>query len=153
LSSGATPDATDAAPSATTLDATAAPPSDAADASSQLDRTPPIDVRPNAPRHDAGVRAPRLDGREPADPPPRSDAGPARPTGTATLTIGASPWGNVLLDGKRIGQTPIEHLSVPAGRHVIEVIFAGEDPPRSQKYTVDLGDGDSKDLLADFTKP
>jgi hypothetical protein len=147
----------DSAPPAPTLDATAAPPNDATgpatDASLPPDRTPPIDVRPTPPRHDAGVRAARPDGRDSGDLSPRPDAGPARPTGTATLTIGANPWGNVLLDGKRIGRTPIEHLSVPAGHHVIEVIFAGEDPPRSQKYTVDLTDGDTKDVLADFTKP
>ena len=84
---------------------------------------------------------------------PRNDAGPARPAGNASLTIGANPWGNVLLDGRKIGRTPIEHLSVSAGHHIIEVIFAGEDPPRSQKYTVVLSDGEAKDVLADFTRP
>jgi serine/threonine protein kinase len=111
------------------------------------------DVRPTSPRHDAGIRAGRPDAHDPAELTARVDAGSPRPTGNATLTIGANPWGNVLLDGKKIGRTPIEHLSVPAGHHVIEVVFAGEDPPRSQKYTVDLSDGDARDVLADFTKP
>ena len=42
---------------------------------------------------------------------------------------------------------------MPAGHHVVEVIFGGEDPPRSQKFPLDLGDGDTRDVLADFTKP
>lgn len=110
-------------------------------------------------------RTPRLpaggDPVRPRDPAPRStrtapsrlDAPAGRPTGTATLTIGADPWGNVILDGKRIGRTPIEHLAIPAGRHAIEVTFSGEDPPRTLKYTVDLGDGEARTLQADFTKP
>jgi tRNA A-37 threonylcarbamoyl transferase component Bud32 len=102
--------------------------------------------------HDAGARPPRHDARGTVEL-PRIDAGAPRATGTATLTIGANPWGNVLLDGRRIGRTPIEHLSVPAGRHAIEVIFAGEDPPRTLRYTVDLTDGEAKDIQADFTKP
>jgi hypothetical protein len=87
------------------------------------------------------------------DLPVRIDAGIAHPTGTATLTVGASPWGTVLLDGRKIGRTPIEHLSVPAGRHLIEVTFSGEDPPRTLKYPVELSDGEARDILADFTKP
>jgi hypothetical protein len=105
--------------------------------------------RPTAPR-DAGLPRPP---RAPVALPKRVDAGPVRSAGTATLTIGANPWGTVLLDGRKIGRTPIEHLSVPAGRHVIEVSFGGEDPPRTQRYTVELADGEAKDLLADFTRP
>jgi len=110
----------------------------------------PAGVRP-AP-HDAGPRPPRPDARA-TERAPRVDASPARSGGSATLTIGANPWGNVLLDGKRIGRTPIEHLAVPAGHHVVDVIFGGEDPPRTLRYTVDVADGETKDVLADFTKP
>jgi eukaryotic-like serine/threonine-protein kinase len=121
------------------------------------DATPPPDVPPVDaglldPRRDAGPRAPRPDARDPVELAPR-DAAPARPRGTATLTIGANPWGDVLLDGKKIGRTPIERLSVPAGHHVIDVIFGGDDPPRTSRHTVDLADGEAKDVLADFTKP
>jgi eukaryotic-like serine/threonine-protein kinase len=123
-----------------------APPSDA----------PPPRTRaasPPEPGRDAGPRPPRPDPRVPVEPPARADAGAARPAGTATLTIGANPWGNVLVDGKRIGRTPIERLPVSAGRHVVEVIFGGEDPPRTLRYTVDLADGEARDVLADFTRP
>ena len=125
---------------------------------------PPLDaaepVRPTAtdahrtePLRDAGTRPPRLDAGEPGTLAARIDAGASRPTGTATLTVGANPWGNVLLDGKPIGRTPIDHLSVPAGHHVVNVIFGGEDPPRTLSYTIDVASGEAKDLLADFTKP
>jgi serine/threonine-protein kinase len=151
----------------------AAPPSDAAalPATGSADRAalprepgtrPPRYVRPGAPREPGSPRDPRPDA--PRDAATRSvrvtgsaDAGAAPvagyATGTALLTIGANPWGNVLLDGKRIGRTPIEHLSVAAGHHIVEVTFAGEDPPRTLRYPVDLADGDAKDVLADFTRP
>jgi hypothetical protein len=114
---------------------------------------------PPEPRRDAGKRPVRPDAREPVpltphlDAAPTGSAGSARSAGSATVSIGAIPWGNVTLDGKRIGRTPIERLSVTAGHHLIEVVFSGEDPPRSLKYPLDLTDGDSKDVLADFTKP
>jgi serine/threonine-protein kinase len=143
----------DAAP---TIDA-AEPPPDAAepppDAVAPMNRSTALDAHPAEPPHDAGPRPPRPDAREPGELTTRIDAGPARPSGSATLTIGANPWGNVLLDGKKIGRTPIEHLSVAAGHHVVEVVFGGEDPPRSQKFPLDLADGDTRDVLADFTKP
>jgi hypothetical protein len=125
-----------------------------ADAARPMLRPTAIDAHPAEPRRDAGTRPPRPDARDPGELTTRIDAGAARPAGSATLTIGANPWGNVLLDGKKIGRTPIEHLSVPAGHHVVEVIFGGEDPPRSQKFPLDLADGDARDVLADFiTKP
>ena len=120
------------------------------------DDHPPVrptgNTDPVARPRDPGSRPARPDPR-PADPAPRVDPPPTRPAGTATLTVGADPWGNVILDGKRIGRTPIEHLAIPAGRHAIEVTFSGEDPPRTLKYTVDLGDGETRTVQADFTKP
>ena len=150
----------DAAPESVTpaLDA-AAPALDAAEPlldANQPARPPATDARPSEPRHDApvtGIRPPHPDASNPGELPPRIDAAAPRPTGTATLTVGANPWGNVLLDGKPIGRTPIDHLSVPAGHHVVNVIFGGEDPPRTLSYTIDLTSGETKDLLADFTKP
>jgi hypothetical protein len=145
------PDAPVLTPDAATT-AIALPPVDAAEpAPDAVASLPAIDAHAAVPR-DAGTRPPRADARGAIER-PRIDAGISRPTGTATLTIGANPWGNVLLDGKKIGRTPIEHLSVAAGHHAIDVIFGGEDPPRTLRYTVDLTDGETKDLLADFTKP
>jgi hypothetical protein len=39
----------------------------------------------------------------------------------ASLSINASPWAEVWVDGERIGETPIGNLSRPSGRH--EVVF------------------------------
>jgi serine/threonine-protein kinase len=140
----------------------ALPPLDAAsppvDAAARVLPAAPGEPHPPA-RRDAGTRPARPALRGSAAPPSRADlpvridAGITHPTGTATLTVGASPWGTVLLDGRKIGRTPIEHLSVPAGRHLIEVTFSGEDPPRTLKYPVELSDGEARDILADFTKP
>jgi hypothetical protein len=137
------------------IDDAVAPPADAGTpAHDAAPRIAAPDARTGPVPRDAGIRLlPRLDARGPGPLTTPLDATPARATGTATLTIGANPWGNVLLDGKKIGRTPIERLSVPAGHHVIEVVFGGEDPPRTLRYPVDLRDGETKDVLADFTRP
>jgi eukaryotic-like serine/threonine-protein kinase len=109
----------------------------------------PVDAEPDAELPDAPLRP---HARDAGDLLPRIDAA-VRPTGTATLKIGANPWGDVVIDGVRKGRTPIEPFSVPAGHHVVEVIFGGEDPPRTQRFPVDLANGDTKDVFADFTKP
>jgi serine/threonine protein kinase len=134
------------------------------DAAAPSSAAPPTDAgaaMPSAPPA-AGVlrHAPRLlhlDAGAPAALTAAPDAGPhdvaPRPAGTATLTVGATPWGTVLLDGKPIGRTPIDHVSVPAGHHVVSVTFGGDDPPRTLSYPIDLGPGEAKDVFADFTRP
>jgi hypothetical protein len=78
------------------------------------------------------------------------DAGtPTPPTGTATLKIGANPWGEVYVDGEPKGNTPKE-LVVRAGHHVVEVVFTGETPPRKQTFAIDAAVGDTKAVEADF---
>jgi len=149
------PDAAPPLNAAATEPDAAAPALDAAELpvdASEAVRTTSSDAHRTEPLRDAGTRPPRPDAGEPGTLAARIDAA-SRPTGTATLTVGANPWGNVLLDGKPIGRTPIDHLSVPAGHHVVNVIFGGEDPPRTLSYTIDVASGEAKDLLADFTKP
>jgi hypothetical protein len=55
-----------------------------------------------------------------------------------TLSINAQPWAEVLVDGQRVGETPIGNLSLPIGRH--ELLFRhpqlGE---RRQTVTVAVG--------------
>ena len=126
---------------------------------------PPPDAEPAPPDAAAPSRPPPADAGAPhlaprplrpdartAEPAAAADAAP-RPTGTAALTVGAAPWGAVLLDGKPIGRTPIDHRSIPAGHHVVSVTFGGEDPPRTLSYPIDVAPGDAKDLFADFTHP
>ena len=106
----------------------------------------------DAPRtsHDAGVLAPRDAGARARDGGATIDA--AKAAGTVTLNIGADPWGEIVIDGTKRGRTP-KTLQVSAGPHTVEVVFAGEDPPRTKSYSIDLADGATKDIVADFTKP
>jgi hypothetical protein len=78
------------------------------------------------------------------------DAPIARPTGKATLKIGADPWGEVVIDGaKQTKNTPID-VEVGAGHHVIDVIYRGVDPPLTKHFQIDLADGESKTITATF---
>jgi hypothetical protein len=81
---------------------------------------------------------------------PRPDAAEATPTGTATLRIGADPWGEILVDGKPRGRTPAV-IAIPAGKHTVEVVYGGVDPPKTKTFNVDLADGQTRELQADFS--
>ncbi|HSJ99660.1 MAG TPA: PEGA domain-containing protein, partial [Kofleriaceae bacterium] len=103
---------------------------------------------------DAGPRPPRPppDDAAPLSTPPAAPHDAARPAGDATLVIGANPWGDIYIDGVRKGRTPTT-LVVPAGRHAVEVVFGGEDPPRTKRFSVELRAGQTQQLDADFTRP
>jgi serine/threonine protein kinase len=108
---------------------------------------PPRDAQPTAPR-DAPAR-PLVDAQ--AD--PRPDAKIA-PTGTGTVEIGADPWGDVIIDGTKRGRVPPGMtLSLPTGKHTVEVIYGGEDPPRTKTFSIDLKSGGREAPFADFSKP
>ena len=77
------------------------------------------------------------------------DAGP-KVAGTAKLKIGADPWGEIYIDGTARGRTPAV-LEVPAGKHVVEIVYRGEDPPKKKSYSVDLSADETRPLQADFT--
>ena len=68
---------------------------------------------------------------------------------SATLTLGADPWGEIYIDGKSYGQTP-RAITVAAGHHTVEIVFPAVSPPRKQTWAVDLATGDNKPLQADF---
>jgi hypothetical protein len=40
---------------------------------------------------------------------------------TGSLSINATPWADVQLDGQAVGTTPLANLSVPVGTH--EIVF------------------------------
>jgi tRNA A-37 threonylcarbamoyl transferase component Bud32 len=73
----------------------------------------------------------------------------ARAAGTATLKIGADPWGKVYVDGKLIGTAPNDFV-VPAGHHTVDIVFDADTPPRKQTFDVDLGNGETRPLQAEF---
>jgi len=91
-----------------------------------------------------------------APPPARPDAGPhgksvkpPPPHGSGSLTVGANPWADVLVDGKKIGEAP-GTFSIPAGPHTVEL----RNRDQSRRFQIDLPAGGTKDLgLVDFTAP
>src|SRR5205807_2597582 len=57
-------------------------------------------------------------------PPPAPPAAPPRPRAAARpgyLNVYAEPWAYVLVDGKRVGTTPLLRLPVPAGTHRVRL--------------------------------
>ena len=81
---------------------------------------------------------------------PRADGGTTQAQrGSATLQVGADPWGEIYVDGKSMGRTPRE-LTVAPGRHNVEIVFPAENPPRKQTFAVDVANGETKALQADF---
>ncbi len=134
----------------------AAPPIDAAD---PRDAAPAIDAAPIVPAPvDAGGldarEAPR-DAREPLS--PRDARGPAAidaatAAATGRLRVGANPWGEVFLDGKRLGRAPNE-WTVAAGRHQVEVVFPGDDTELRRRFDVDVPAGGTDSVMANFTTP
>jgi serine/threonine-protein kinase len=127
----------------------AAPPDAIALVAPVADAMPAADAPPlEVTRIDGGIR--RVDAG--ATVTPRADAASidAGIRGTATLTVGADPWGEIYVDGKPVGRTPRE-VVVPAGHHTVEVVFPAETPPRKQTFAVDLATGETKPIQADFT--
>ncbi len=72
--------------------------------------------------------------------------------GTATLKVGANPWGEVYLDGKKLGRAP-GAWQIPAGRHDVEVRFPVAGQEQSRHFPVVLGPDQVQSLgVVDFTK-
>jgi serine/threonine-protein kinase len=51
--------------------------------------------------------------------PPSTGGGPPTPSGPGAVTIAATPWCNVSIDGRAVGETPVVNHSLPSGRHSI----------------------------------
>jgi len=56
----------------------------------------------------------------------------AEETGNGTLTVTVNPWGNVSVDGRPYGMTPIGSISLPAGPHTVVVVNPDLQASRSQ---------------------
>lgn len=83
---------------------------------------------------------------------------PATPTrdldggSTATLTVGANPWGNVYVDGVRLPQHAPADFAIKPGRHQVRVVFPAESPPLEKVCTIEIAAGETKRCDADFTR-
>ena len=134
-----------------------APAATAAPAASMV--APAVDAAPAAPP--AEPAAPAASAAEPvvvaaAEPPretrkpaaakpgPAKDARPAREnksagSGTGSVRIAVSPWGNVEVNGTSVGTTPpLNELTLPEGKHQI-VIRNADFPPYSATISVAPG--------------
>jgi len=109
------------------------------------DAAAPIDARVTDLPRDAGSR-PKPDGGA-------TDAATPVVTGKAKLSIGANPWGEIVIDGIRYPKLTPQLIEVTAGRHLVEVIFRpeGEDAQK-QTFNVSVTAGETLPLNADFTK-
>ncbi len=71
----------------------------------------------------------------------KTDPLPAKPIakGEASVTLAVSPWGEVFVDGKRIGVSPpLRDLTLSSGKHTILIVNATFNP---YSQTLDLAPG------------
>ncbi|MFH1811647.1 MAG: serine/threonine-protein kinase [Pseudomonadota bacterium] len=84
--------------------------------------------------------APRV--RAPAPRPPA-----ARKPGQ--LTLDAAPWAEVWLGSKKLGQTPLIDLSLPAGTHTLMLLPKGQKPGRRLQIEIKPGQKTRKQVTLD----
>jgi len=97
---------------------------------------PAADPRRRRPSRDAGAarQAPAASAATPTPPAPVASGE------TGRLFVNASPWGQLLIDGVVVGNTPKANLSVAAGSHTIRVVREGYEP---WERTVQVGAGEA----------
>ena len=79
------------------------------------------------------------------------DAGLARspaPGPPGLLTVDATPWGTVSLDGRPIGETPLANVKGPAGSH--QLLVRNPDTGRVERRTVKIESGRATALKVDL---
>ncbi|HUJ60400.1 MAG TPA: serine/threonine-protein kinase [Kofleriaceae bacterium] len=79
------------------------------------------------------------------------DASAAVPAATGTLAIGAVgvAYGDIYVDGQKLGNTP-KQLVLPVGHHTVEVVDPNASPPRKQTFAIDVKVGEPAHVVADF---
>ncbi|MEL6180942.1 MAG: PEGA domain-containing protein, partial [Myxococcota bacterium] len=68
--------------------------------------------------------------------------------GLATITIKATPWADVFLDGRRLGRTPISRVEVAPGKHV--VLFKNEDLRKKKRKDIEVASGENAQVSHEF---
>lgn len=122
---------------ASTVDTPAPPPAEPAATSNPPPAEPVTVAAADAAREPRKAMTPK--------PAPARDARPARESkpaaasGTGSVRIAVSPWGNVEVNGSSVGTTPpLNELTLPEGRHQI-VIRNADFPPYSATISVAPG--------------
>jgi serine/threonine-protein kinase len=67
--------------------------------------------------------------------------GPPAPSGPGAVTIAATPWCNVSIDGRAVGETPVVNHSLPSGRHTITC--ANPELNVTRTRTVEISPGET----------
>ena len=68
---------------------------------------------------------------------------------TGELSANASPWAEVWMNGKKIGETPVAALAVPLGTH--EIVFKNPQFPE-RRVTVTVSASSPVTAAVDFSK-
>jgi len=89
-------------------------------------KTPPPDsVHPSRPLKGVGLaaRSPAPVAAAPATVPPPAVSVPPSTVAAepGELQVAVRPWGEVSVDGRVIGTTPLDHITLPVGTHVVRV--------------------------------
>jgi hypothetical protein len=82
-----------------------------------------------------------------ASPPPTAPPATPVPTEPGQLQIVVRPWGTVAVDGKVVGDTPLEKMRLPPGPHVVRVRHPAYEP---WERTVLVRSGESARVFVDF---
>ncbi len=79
-------------------------------------------------------------------PTPRPSEAPTEP---GQLQLAVRPWAEVSVDGRVVGTTPLDRISLPAGPHLISLRHPGYEELRR---TVTLRSGETAKLVVDLAK-
>lgn len=82
--------------------------------------------------------------------PPSASANADDQSGTGTLVVVANPWGNVSVDGKPYGATPLPPITLGVGPHSVTV--SNPELGSSRSSTVRIKGGQSSFVKFDFKK-
>ncbi len=110
--------------------------------------TPPKEAKPAAPAK-AEKAAPAAPAPSPKkEKAEKAAAAPAPGGAKGSVSIFVRPWAIVFVDGRRVRQTPIQALEIPAGKHTIEL---QNDPKgKREKIQVNIEAGGTQEIRRDW---
>jgi serine/threonine protein kinase len=97
----------------------------------------PVERTPASKRGAASTRTPATvragPPRAPADSLAKSDAAPSSASGW--YAIDSNPYATIFIDGRKIGDTPLDRISLPAGAHQVRAVLADG---RQRTFSIDI---------------
>jgi hypothetical protein len=118
----------------------------------------PIPRAPRAFRAESPRPRPRLERREPVvresepEEPDEQEPEPrvAQPGAMGTLRIQTRPWSNVFVDGRLVGTTPQQAISLSAGRHTVTLV--NDDFGLRKTIKIDIESGETLTKVLTLTE-